>query len=120
MLRQEAFDKVLTKIVEQGYPSTNGSGSCRMNGRHGGHCAIGWLLDEETRKRIDNLNAGILRAIDDKIAPTYMIQDREFYLRLQEAHDSSPAEQFIPAFLIAMRRIAADFRLEYKEPVSRR
>lgn len=113
--RQRDFDTVMEKITEQGRPSKIGDLSrCVMNGEGGAHCSIGWLLDEDTRVRIDTRlgGGGVRSEIVQTALPQYMLDDIDFYCDLQRAHDvASVCTEFLSQFGLQMEGVRQKYGL---------
>jgi hypothetical protein len=104
-------------IVAQGRASVNPYASyrCVMNGAGGDHCAIGHLLDDETRVMIDTRlgDGGLESEIIQTALPPWMLQDLGFYLDLQRAHDIAAfgTSDFVTHFRRAMEGIREKYNL---------
>ena len=109
MNRQEMFDFVATKLIEQGGPANNVDGSCRYRTDKGRKCAAGWLIEDKFYDpRMENLSISAMQMstdggwrenqiercdhpesllyfglIDSGVSP----DDIEFVGQLQQAHD---------------------------------
>lgn len=126
--RQQYFDFVCTKLLEQGAPCVGDeSNYCVYNGPNDTHCGIGWtvigesVLEEET---IRSLLTGDLAKHDGECDDGWVLfpgmgeaVDREvdFLHDLQRAHDDTtlyrPMSPFVPAFKDAARGVARSYDL---------
>lgn len=99
---QKAFDIAYTGVVKQGAPSLDWNYRCCFNGKHGRHCAIGWILVEEEFEDI------------------FDAEYRAFIDGLRMAHDNAIGwevnpgsnEMFIKIFKASMTTLANDYNLE--------
>lgn len=90
---QEACDFAVRKIVEQNYrcvqqDDITGKVECMYSDDEGGHCAIGWLLPEETLKQLNGYvgDVGMMMAEDVEL-PEIIRENTGAFMKLQEFHD---------------------------------
>lgn len=103
--RQQYFDFVCTKLLEQGKPCVDEDGSCVYNGPNGMHCGIGWTTIGERVLEGENV-MDLLRgspALEEneifhgkRLCPSannVVIKNNErFLMDLQAAHDRTARE----------------------------
>jgi len=98
MTKQEAFDRVVAHMAQQGERSMNDAGKfCVYAGPKGHACAVGCLLPVDLRIQLDTLleaavfNEGVWDLVKSHLA----LEDESeadslrFYWHLQLAHDTS-------------------------------
>ena len=116
---QEIYDHTTVAVLNQGRQATGGaSGGCRLRGRHGSKCIIGWCIADEDYKEEMEPDAGLYdykkmsgydhedeqedtddaidsfthREIGAAVVKTVGEIDREkfeFLIKLQTAHDDN-------------------------------
>lgn len=122
--KQEVFNYVAEKIINQGKPSgtvtKGGRFTCLYNGADNCHCAIGWLLtdippmsmalleghdvDEVVGEMVVNLNPATVDACCDFLADLQMSHDA--------AADNSFDTFFVRDFKQCMRKVAEKHQLD--------
>lgn len=105
---QEVLDFTFAKIQEQGQPSLY-DGQCMYNGEGGMHCAIGWLIRNET-----GYTPKEGASYDRVLSKLELIASREqhyFLGALQEAHDNTVGPHFETTLIEQFDALAADFGL---------
>lgn len=90
MTLQEACDYSVSKIVEQGGTCMNSENSCLY--KHGdSHCAIGWLLDEDSDVLM-NFKGSVKRLTENervsKKLPKLIKENLKEFTLLQYLHDA--------------------------------
>jgi hypothetical protein len=128
LTKQQIFDKALNGVRQQGGPSNNGvgvvsaKGACAYRGTAGTKCGIGHLIpDDHYLPRFDSANnSGVRRLLRGDLfraalaAGGVVEPDIDFLEHIQRAHDgSSHQDQFMPAFELEMRGLAARYDLAY-------
>lgn len=113
MTNQEIFDKVAEALVKQGKPSMNPDKSCSYYS-NGNRCAVGWLMDESTAKKLEEYYPGNdVYEIDRENEDYFMGYDLAFLSALQCAHDNSAhKEGWMDDWREEMMQIADDFYLD--------
>lgn len=111
---QETFDEVAEALVNQGKPSTNPDKSCSYYSPDGNRCAVGWLMDEPTAKKLEEYHTGKdVYEIDRENEDYFMGYDLEFLSALQCAHDNSSQKgSWMDDWAEEMMQIADDFHLD--------
>jgi hypothetical protein len=104
---QRAFDRAVTGVILQGRPSVNSRGDCRLRGKDGLKCAIGHLIQDDTRARtLDRACGGSIHGL---LLRGEVHEDLHVDLlrELQQAHDCDKrSENFVRAFADQARVIA--------------
>ena len=92
--KQETFDFVATKLIEQGVPSMQ-PGSCLYRGPNGTKCAAGHLIPDEFYLESDfeynTADQGLVRRVLADLG-----YDVPFVRDLQRAHDQAAAGKAFP------------------------
>jgi len=111
---QETFDKVAEALVKQGKPSMNPDGNCSYCSPDGDRCAVGWLMDEATAKKLEDCYPGKdVYDINKENEDYFMGYDLAFLSALQCAHDNSAhKESWMDDWREEMMQIADDFYLD--------
>jgi len=123
MDKQEIYDFVATKLMQQGEPAFKGNSCCYLL-PDGKRCAIGWLLEgnllEESRTFPSSLDSLMVMAAQADIPiPAYFYSETQLLRALQSAHDlparaaSSVQDMSIwkEGWTTTMRKIAVKFNL---------
>lgn len=120
MTRQEMFNHVATKILEQGGPAWSVQG-CVYRTADGKKCAAGWLIPDELYKTdMEGLRfhsyawreMGLSQGL-----PEYLTSEDIFIRILQTAHDGATDDEqkgfgnFISRFKLRMSEIAGAYEL---------
>ncbi len=120
--RQEALDGVVARIIAQGGPSRSSNGNCVYRSEFFDQecaCAIGHLVDDETALAWDGVSEfgslGVITLSVRGFLPDFLEADKEFYSRLQAAHDETPRINFFPDFFINIRRLCSQYDLTIPE-----
>jgi hypothetical protein len=118
--KQEIFDYVVQKLIEQGGKST--SEGCAYRGDYGRKCPIGWLIPDEayisiiegmpwceivSHAETNATYSSVIKAVYDDIDPSSGV-DNTFLSDMQIAHDDSDsdgwdAQMEIKLFSFAMK-----------------
>lgn len=109
MSKQEKFDFVVQKIVEQGTPCIE-NGYCSYLNEKGQRCSAGWLMTEDEAKNAKDGYQYLDASIHDRIG------DKDFVIVLQSAHDRAfLTENFRKGWLLNMQQIAFEHSLDLSE-----
>lgn len=116
MNKQEVFNLVYEKLMQQGCQSLTESGMCAYRGEFGAKCAIGHLVDDETAEAWDgkvHVEGGSTEIKSVLIPPKYewMHGMLDFLGDLQIAHDSATCD-FRSEFQVGMVKVAHRYKLE--------
>lgn len=115
--RQQMFDTIIEKMVEQRVPSVNKDGYCVYRGPNGTKCAVGHLItDDEYSEEMESAKAS------DVAKHIERFYDHRFFLQeLQHCHDKAVDDandldvEFLPIFISKMRRAAYTYELTFPE-----
>lgn len=94
MTIQEACDYAVKQIVKQGYQCRDGdNGDCAYSDGQGGHCVIGWLMDESNSDMMDYIGEvdDFIDCFEDGL-PLVILNNVEILKNLQGFHDSEGKE----------------------------
>jgi len=105
-MSQELFNRAYLAIIKQGRPARTESRMCFYRHRDGTKCAIGHLItDEEYLPEMEGY--GVQKLYDRGLRPHLdLLHD------LQQAHDQSSPDNFIPEFKQRMASIARRHNLD--------
>ncbi len=81
--KQEIFDFVVNKLLDQGHGSTDERGRCMYRADNGSRCAIGWLMPDTWVAKEDFCYTGTLKKYDVRVS----VEQLFFLEDLQRAHD---------------------------------
>jgi len=84
---QEYCDYAVQKIVQQGYRCVDGYDRCVYADENGNHCAVGWLLDEDS-PLMKHLGSVMGLKIRNHL-PSHLVPFAETLQVLQRFHDSA-------------------------------
>lgn len=91
--KQEIFDFVCSKLLEQGRPALNEQG-CAYRGDDGTKCAAGWLIpDHKYTVHLEGLQSNDT-CVSEVLIITQDPDLDEFVLELQQAHDGTRTEGY--------------------------
>jgi len=127
--RQQYFDFVCTKLLEQGAPCVDENGDCVYNGPNGMHCGIGWTTIGEQvleTESVRGMLTGELDNHDEEADDGWLFcpdvdgavyREVGFLTRLQQAHDRTTSSlhnygDFETSFVIFAKRLADEFQLD--------
>lgn len=115
--KQEAFDIVYVKLLEQGCCASDGL-VCLYRDAKGNKCAIGHLIpDELYLKGFEGQDAISVLAILSELVEGEDQEDQYFYLEIQHIHDRLlllEGPEFRQPFKEKMKRLAETYELEWK------
>ena len=119
LTRQEAFDKALAHLRQQGRPAMNVA-LCTYRSDDGGKCAVGALIpDELYTMGMEGKPANLLIENCPELRTVFNPKDASFYRTLQwELHDNNAGDAgpFLVALELGAARVAAIYDLEYVAP----
>lgn len=109
--RQADFDKVWDYFITKQKPlGFNANGGCSYyDPKTKRKCAVGLLL---TPRQRDKLNDHAIHACYDDLLPVFIREDRDFYNKLQLAHDECFAYDQNDVFEDQLREFAKTFNLK--------
>ena len=118
MEKQEIFNIVATKLLEQGKPcSVNGICRYRYNEMR---CAVGHLLNDDQLDQIIGLQGETVNALityKGNVVPAYFHVEKIFLRALQTAHDvparvDSNPDTWLESWKTYMQHIASEYKLD--------
>ena len=107
MSLQEAMDYAINKIVEQGGRCMGRSDRCAYGNDEGHHCAVGWLLDEDSEELMSYKGGvGELLGMFEEDVPELICTEHRAFEDFQNLHDSEfkDGESGRVDFLTILRR----------------
>ena len=121
--RQEVFDFVVSKLVQQGQPSIdeNSDSACVYRGKNNLKCAAGWLLPDEmyvSHIEGSSVYCDTFQKLFKKTEVYWFKKSSKYYRlidNLQDAHDGSGRALFVDVFLVRAKKVAGMHRLKMKE-----
>lgn len=117
---QELFTTAVRGVLAQGEPSFVADRGCVYRGPNGKKCAIGFLLDDETARKGDEMLSSVNDLWQKGRLTAELNAHRKMLHQLQEAHDNPATDgetgaHFITSFTERARNVAKDFGLEFPE-----
>jgi hypothetical protein len=119
---QEIFDRAVEFFAQpETQRCSNSDGQCLYtNPFNGLHCVAGYMMPEETLKAFGTEVTGIRFAMKNHPAqsPAWARNNLQLLTDLQAVHDDYGTWQSVQNLYGKLAYIAANYNLEYKEPVA--
>jgi hypothetical protein len=105
---QECLNQVFAKVKVKSVDDDN---NCIYSGTG---CAIGVLIDPKLAAKMDTYSNSAIKHLAKKrdlALPDYVYTNLDFLEQLQDCHDFSDPEDFLPNFHQRLAQLATDFNL---------
>lgn len=123
LTNQDAFDRMLSHLREQGQPAVSDSGSCRYRTSAGLKCAVGALIPDDSYRgyfEMEPLNKVLRLLGSDDVDQADFLRACQVQMHDNPAdyyYENSPA-RFMEQVEKGARDIAERFGLIYREPAA--